>query len=560
MIVTKPVDRNKHKRYHILLGSIVVLSSLAFLTANLFEEDYARLMVASSYLAWHSLLELISILISFSVFVVAYYSYKQTNRLKVIFGGCLLLAVCELDIFHFLSFKGMPDFLIPNNGANRATTLWIIARLIAAIGFFAMSLISTDMESTIKRKTFSLPAIFVPMIIFITVTYFPNFMPAMYIEGSGITQLKISLEFAVISIMLAAAVIFYLKFLKDSDHNALIFCGAMLFGIFGELAFIFYISVYDIYNFIGHLFKACSYFLLLRALLAKNVAAPYIELYNTQKELRNYADNLDRLVNLKTRQLKRVNSKLIEDLEYARDIQKAMLPIITNILPNISFHTVYIPAERLSGDFFDIFKIDDQHMGFYISDVSGHGVPAAMLTVYLKQCIEARKAFDKNSDLISFPSVVMKSLFESFNDTNFKDETYLVVLYAIYNIETRRLIYCSAGLNAPPVIMKATGEIAEVIINGLPICKIKDIYEVEYMDTFLDLEKGDKILFYTDGLVDAENIERQKYSEKRLHSLLADHCQESGEAVIKKVSADFNEFVGGSKILDDVTYFIMEIK
>ncbi|NTV88796.1 MAG: SpoIIE family protein phosphatase [Clostridiales bacterium] len=559
MIVTKPLDWPRHKKYHIFLGLIVVLSSLLFVAAFLLKEEFTRVVSVDGYLAWHNVLELASILVSFTIFVVAFYSYEETQRFKTILSGCLLLAVCELDVFHMLSFKGMPDFFGANITANRATTLWVIARMAAAAGFLIVSLIQPEMETRFKRWTFTLPAILLPIAAFAVVSYRPDLIPAMYLEGYGITHLKRDLELMIILIMLISAVLFYISYIKTNEYNTLLYCGAMLVGIFAEISFINYYSVYDIYNFMGHIFKGITYFMLFKAILIRNIQMPYIDLYNTQKELRNYADNLDRLVTLKTRQLKRINSKLVEDLEYARDIQKAMLPAAMLNYQDVLFYSVYMPAERLSGDFFDIFKIDEQHVGFYISDVSGHGVPAAMLTVYLKQCIEARKAFDKNSDLISFPSVVMRSLFESFNHANFKDETYFVVIYAIYNTSTRRLIYCSAGMNAPPVIIKANGEVSEVMIKGLPICRIKDIYEVEYMDTFLDLGKGDKILFYTDGLVDAENMERQKFSEKRLYKLLTDYRSESGEKVIMRLSEEFNEFVEGKKINDDVTYFLMEI-
>jgi sigma-B regulation protein RsbU (phosphoserine phosphatase) len=235
-----------------------------------------------------------------------------------------------------------------------------------------------------------------------------------------------------------------------------------------------------------------------------------------------------------------------------------MLPVTDPRASVVGFNSVYKAAVRLSGVFYDFFKLDEQHVGFYISDVCGHGVPAAMLTVYLKQCVEARKAFDRNSDFISFPSVVMRSLFDSFNQTNFKDETYIIMLYAIYNLETRRLIYCSAGMNTAPIIIKQNGRIQEITIKGIPICKIEEIIDVEYTDMFIDIEKGDKMLFYTDGLIDAENVEKKKYSEERLMRLLGDNYTDNADILMTKLTEDFERYITGRKIIDDVTYFMIE--
>jgi len=108
-------------------------------------------MTVESFLAWHNILEFTSVLISFTVFAVSYYTYEQTGNLRSVFLGSVFLAVGMVDAFHTLSYKGMPAFLIENNSSNRATIFWIIARLFTALGFFISSLIPASVKIRTKR-------------------------------------------------------------------------------------------------------------------------------------------------------------------------------------------------------------------------------------------------------------------------------------------------------------------------------------------------------------------------------------------------------------------------
>jgi sigma-B regulation protein RsbU (phosphoserine phosphatase) len=236
-----------------------------------------------------------------------------------------------------------------------------------------------------------------------------------------------------------------------------------------------------------------------------------------------------------------------------------MLPAFMPDTANVSFSSGYFPAERLSGDFFDIFRIDDQHIGLCICDVSGHGVPAAMLTVFLKQTIESRMEIDRSTGNVSFPSTVLKNIYDSFNHSSFKDDVYMVLIYAIYNEATKRLIYSSAGLNTPPVLMGTDRKVTEINISGFPICKFSEILEVEYTDSFLELKSRDKLLFYTDGFVDAQNNDRDRYSSERLKTVLEENAGLDCKTLSGILIEDLNSFTQGCSIKDDVTFFIMEV-
>ena len=552
------VEQNKP---YIFLISITLFSLLLFAFADNFQQPYHKVMGPDLYLTWHSLFEIASVLVSFTNFAVYYFTFNMTGRVRTLVICNFLLVVGFIDIFHTLSFKGMPAFFIENVTANRATTFWIIARLLAAVGFLATSFIRVNKrfrKTGYKRNIFLIVSLLATLAIFYTVTYQGQLLPAMFIEGSGLTETKKYLEYGIILLLAVAAVKHFVEYFSEKDFLSVLLCGSMVLSIFSEFALTNYSQVYDIYNYIGHVYKIIAYFLLFRVIFIRNVQRPYIELSVAQQKLRDYADNLDRVVEQRTMQLKKVNRRLMSDLEYARDIQKAMLPAVIPDIPGLSFASMYYPADRLSGDFYDIFKLDDQHLGFYICDVSGHGVPAAMLTVYLKQCMEARRETDMNSGIVSPPSKVLRSVFDSYNSTSFNDEVYIVLIYAVYNFNTKELVYSSAGMNVEPLLIREDGTVSHIPLMGLPICKVKGFYEAEYDDNRLELKKGDKLMFYTDGLIDAKSVKNIPYTQERLEALLKSNSGCSGKEIVETVKDDLYNFINGKKIVDDITFFVLD--
>ena len=550
----------KTDKSYIIMLSIIIFVVVVSLAAYYFHDAFASLMSLASYLAWHNIFESISIMVCFSVFIVSYYTFNQTGRLRTIIVGCLLLTVGSVDLFHTLSFKGMPAFFIENTTSNRATTFWVISRLMTGIGFLWAVLIPVERKSKLSKRFFIIPSLLTVILVFVIVTYYPGLLPKMYIEGQGLTLSKIVLEYAVMLLMASVACIYLYDYMKTRDVLSALMCSAFILGISAEFLFTVYSQVMDIFNYTGHIYKGMMFFIILKVINSRDVQMPYIELSAAQVELREYAGNLDRIVEQRTRQLKVTNRKLMEDLECARDIQKAMLPSFLPETSNVGFNAWYLPAERLSGDFYDVFRIDEQHLGFCICDVSGHGVPAAMLTVFLKQALWTGQEMDRSTGNVSFPSTVLKNLYDSFNHTNFKDDVYIVLIYAIYNEVTKKLIYCSAGMNTPPMLLKRDGNVSEINICGFPICKISELIDVEYTDTFLELLSGDKLLFYTDGLVEAQNSYGDRYSPERLKTVLQENASLSGNSLSKILVDDLHSFLSDNRIKDDLTFFLMDVK
>lgn len=548
----------RFKQYIILVISCIAVYSI-FGLVYLLEDWFAEVMSVASYLTWHNVFEFTSVLISLAVFVVSYYTYEQTRNLRSAYLGSVFLVIGMLDAFHTLSFKGMPAFLVENIDANRATTLWIISRLIAGIGFLAAGFIPSKSESGIGKKIFLFVPLGLSFLVLTVVTYYPGLLPPMFIEGVGLTPHKIYSEYFIILLFVLAAIRFVLEYNKTKDRLLFLFSISLIISVFSEVSFVLYSSVYDIYNYLGHIYKFLAFFIIFRVIFINNIQKPYRELYEAKQELKNYADNLDKIVQERTKELKQLNDKLLEDLDYARDIQKAVFPSRLPEEKGVVFEVRYFPAERVSGDFYNIFRLDDENIAFYIGDVSGHGVPAAMLTVFLNQTVKTLIGSDVNGLNTINPSEVLNNIYETFNETNFREDVYIVMLYAVYNIRTRRLTYSSAGLNVQPLAIKESGKVSEIELIGFPICKFIEFYSDRYENFTLKLEAGDKVLFYTDGLTEAQNKRRDFFGDAKLKQTLKANCDKSAKELTEIVSTSVFEFMDGHNLNDDITFFILEV-
>ena len=256
--------------------------------------------------------------------------------------------------------------------------------------------------------------------------------------------------------------------------------------------------------------------------------------------------------------LKVSTSELLKGLESAREMQQFFLPLQMPQNDSISFDVEFLAAQRLSGDFYNVINLDSNNIAIYIGDVSGHGISASMLTVFAYQNIVHLK--ERENGQVLEPGVVLKTVYRSFNRTNVNDEKFILMLYGIYNTVEKTFTYSSAAINVPPYIIKKSGEILEVDVTGFPICKLGDFITPFYENRTIQLETGDKILFYSDGFVEAKNESGKMYSNERLKSILYKHHHLNGSDLKKILLEDFFTYIGNEDDLqDDVTLLIVSI-
>ena len=511
MEITKIKLFDDIKKYDKILF-VFIFSVILYIIAAIFNQLFVDIMSVTSYLTWHIIFEFASILVSFSIFTVTYFIYDESGSLRMIVLGCSFLAMGFLDAFHALSYKGMTDFFIANETANRATTLWIFSRLIGSLGFMSAILIPSNIICNIKKGFFAIATTAFSIILFLLVTYYPDVFPAMLIEGQGLTYIKIFLEYIIIFVMGFTFIMVASEYNKINSNREYLFMIALILSIFSEFSFTNYGSVYDAFNYIGHLYKAVAYLILYKAIYIENISIPYREMKKARNELKEYSDNLNLIVEQRTKELEKMNRVLLTDTENAKEMQRCLLPAQMPQDASVSFNAEYLAAERLSGDFYNVIKLDENNIAIYIGDVSGHGVSAAMLTVFANQNLKPLREEEDLSERIIEPGFVLKNIYKSFNKTNYKSETYILILYGIYNIKSKCFTYASAGINVAPYVIKESGEVFEMDVKGFPICKFGDYNMPFYDNRNIQLETGDKILFYTDGLVEAKT---ERYTVKK---------------------------------------------
>ena len=242
------------------------------------------------------------------------------------------------------------------------------------------------------------------------------------------------------------------------------------------------------------------------------------------------------------------------DLAVAREIQQAILPRIFPPFPE-NAHQLDIAASMnaakdVGGDFYDFFRIDDDHIGFVIADVSGKGVPAAIFMAVSRTLIRATGIRGVlPSECMTYSNSLLAK--ESVNSM------FVTVFYGIYNIQTGEVIYTNAGHN-PPYLMKANGTIEQLPLSKDIVAGAIDEYQ--YKDVKLQMEHGDTLLLYTDGVTEATNTVFEEYGEGRLKALLEKQTKADCLQIIDNIKADVKAFAGDAEQSDDITLLALKRK
>jgi sigma-B regulation protein RsbU (phosphoserine phosphatase) len=235
------------------------------------------------------------------------------------------------------------------------------------------------------------------------------------------------------------------------------------------------------------------------------------------------------------------------DLAIAREIQQAILPRIFPPFPEnaeqLDIAALMNAAKDVGGDFYDFFRIDDQRIGFVVADVSGKGVPAAIFMAVSRTLIRATGVRGVSpAECISYSNELLAQ--ESANSM------FVTAFYGIYNLTTGQVTYTNAGHN-PPYLMKADGTILQLPFSSdLVVGAIDDF---KYSEETLQLEHGDTLLLYTDGVTEAINSGDEEFGEQRLQAVLAQLTSNSSQDIIERIKACVSDFAGEAEQSDDIT-------
>jgi sigma-B regulation protein RsbU (phosphoserine phosphatase) len=241
--------------------------------------------------------------------------------------------------------------------------------------------------------------------------------------------------------------------------------------------------------------------------------------------------------------------RLETQLEVARQVQLELLPARDPELEGFDISAYNFPTEEVSGDYYDWVRIYDDQIGIVIADVSGKGMPAALLMAFLRASLRAATHIGYAPHISM--SKVNYLLWESIERNQF-----VTAFYGILDATNRTIAYSNAGHN-PPLLMDKDGTARFEERGGVPLGMFRDTRYYEYFET---MEPGQMLVLYTDGVTEAMNTAGEEYGRERLVDAVRQARELTAREIIDFIHRDVIEWTEGLGAHDDVTFFIIKAR
>ncbi len=291
-----------------------------------------------------------------------------------------------------------------------------------------------------------------------------------------------------------------------------------------------------------------------------------LEVYELEKknlelleELKALNTSLEEKVQQRTHELedsyqtiKAQQEQMLEELEQARETQKCLLPLQIPEIPHVQIARKFVPMIQIGGDIYNIFKLEDSQFGVMVTDVTGHGIPAALLSFMVSGIFS-------NSAVTGLSPAMVVRLTNGYLNGRLPANRFATIFYGIYNAQDRTLTYTTAGHPPGLVIRPKTTEVFLLQTDGIVVGSISDERIVFEEDTF-QLEVGDKVLLYTDGLIELMDESKELLGVDQLVGFAKEQAALPIQDLIEAVYSMGESHAAGVGIGDDITLLGLEIK
>jgi phosphoserine phosphatase RsbU/P len=245
-------------------------------------------------------------------------------------------------------------------------------------------------------------------------------------------------------------------------------------------------------------------------------------------------------------------SRMQQELLTAKTVQETLFADPEFKTIEVAVAGQYLPATECGGDWWYYNVVGDK-IYLWIGDVTGHGVAAAMVTSAVRVAV---------SFIESFPNVKPSEALTFLNRTVFdasKGNKYMSFFAASVDVTTGEMTYSNAGHNWP-FLLSGAGDLK--VLTCPPSMNLGQDKQTNFIDGIIKLKKGDRLFLYTDGVVDLENRDGQLLGDLALRNILKNCSTKEGDAVgfIKTLSSQLTQFRDGAGLVDDLTYFLFELK
>jgi len=241
---------------------------------------------------------------------------------------------------------------------------------------------------------------------------------------------------------------------------------------------------------------------------------------------------------------------LHKELSVANKIQQSIIPRNFPTSDFFELHADMIPAKEVGGDFYDFFMLDSERLGVIMADVSGKGVPAAIFMAMSRTLLHAHAQTGQS------PSACIEQVNALLNRDS-DSAMFVTVFYGILDIRSGEFTYCNGGHN-PPLLLRASGLVVEIPLTGGVVVGI--LPDLTYSSHQLQIEAGDTLFLFTDGVTEAMNAQGELYSDERLYAKLSELNGLSVADIMHRIIEDVRSFTGDVDQSDDLTVMALRLK